>query len=161
MQPTSLKSLYYMELQEAASCEDQVARALPRLLETTLPPQLAEFVADTGQRAAARSRRLHELLTAHDQAQEGHTDGSMEAMLGETLAWAAKIPDPAVRGAAMIASSQRAMHYGIAVYGSLADWAGQLGFADQDTLRDLLAETRHADARLTELAKDPINETAL
>ena len=52
-------------------------------------------------------------------------------------------------------------HYEIAIYGSLADFAQQLGFPDAAGLLHLtLEEEKAADAKLTKLAETAINPRA-
>jgi len=60
-----------------------------------------------------------------------------------------------------IAAAQKAEHYEIATYGSLKEWAGNLGedFA-ADILEEILEQEKAADATLTELARSRCNAAA-
>jgi len=52
-------------------------------------------------------------------------------------------------------------HYEIAVYGTLATWAKQLGLdEDERTLQAILEEEKRTDETLTRLAKQVINPDA-
>ncbi len=66
-----------------------------------------------------------------------------------------------VMDALIIAAAQRAEHYEMAVYGTVAAWADQLGQPEiADLLRETLEEGKHADALLTGLAKNGANQEA-
>ena len=54
----------------------------------------------------------------------------MQTILREGERWAKMVTDRDCRDAGIIASAQRVEHYEIAVYGSLATWARQLGLHD-------------------------------
>ncbi|ARP95992.1 YciE/YciF ferroxidase family protein [Bordetella genomosp. 13] len=71
------------------------------------------------------------------------------------------VTDPDLRDAGLIASAQRVEHYEIAVYGTMATWAEQLGLDDDmQTLPAILDEEKRTDQRLSELAKRAINPEA-
>ena len=64
--------------------------------------------------------------------------------------------------AALIYAAQKAGHYKIACYGTLREWARQLGQDDvADLMDEILDEEKNADASLTELAKTHCNEAAI
>lgn len=159
MQTRDLKSLYLHEMQEACSFEAQIAQALPRLAEHATDPVLRAFLNDDMPEAWLHGERLAGLLEAEG-ATGTHKDGSMQRILQEAQDWVARIDAPAVRDAALIAAVQRILHYAMAVYGSLAVWANELGRPDLETLATTLADTKRADARLTEIARSEINAKA-
>ena len=85
----------------------------------------------------------------------------MERLLSEADKWADMIEDRDQRDAGIIASAQRIEHYEMAVYGTLAAWAKQLGLGeDEKDLRAILKEEYAADKKLTGLAEKEINPSA-
>ena len=70
--------------------------------------------------------------------------------------------DPNAIDAALIAAAQRVEHYEIAIYGTLATWADQLGL-DEDLfiLHAILDEEKRADEKLTAIAKQVVNREAV
>ena len=81
--------------------------------------------------------------------------------LQEAEKWANMVQDRDLRDAGLIASAQRVEHYEIAVYGSLATWAKQLGLEDDlQALLAILEEEKRTDERLSMLAKRMINPDA-
>ena len=86
----------------------------------------------------------------------------MRTVIDEADKWAGMVNDPKCSDAALIASAQRIEHYEIAVYGTLATWAKQLGLhEDAQALRAILAEEKSADDTLTVLAKTDVNPDAV
>jgi ferritin-like metal-binding protein YciE len=71
-----------------------------------------------------------------------------------------EIEDEMVRDAAIIGSAQAIEHYEITRYGTLAEWARQIGYdRAAELLEETLEEEKQTDALLTELAQT-INERA-
>lgn len=95
----------------------------------------------------AQQSRVEEILRRHKPEPREHVDQAI-------------VQDRGLRDAGIIASTQRVEHYEIAVYGSLASWAKQLGL-DED-VQALLAilEEKRTDGRLSLLAKRMINPDA-
>ena len=117
---------------------------------------------DRGDLLAARADdRLDELLSLHRANPREHQDGSMQALIREADRWAGMVRDGDLRDAGLIASAQRIEHYEIAVYGTLATWAKQLGLdEDMRILLEILDEEKSTDERLTDLAKSVVNREA-
>jgi len=66
-----------------------------------------------------------------------------------------------VRDVAIISAAQKVEHYEIASYGTLRTLAGTLGYNEvQGLLDETLAEEKNADALLTQVAENYVNETA-
>src|SRR5829696_9226402 len=109
----------------------------------------------------AQRDRLDELLKAHNAGTREHQDGSMETILREAERWAKMVSDRDCRDAGIIASAQRVEHYEIAVYGTLATWARQLGLHDDArVLHSILQQEKAADEKLSRLAEQGVNREA-
>ena len=66
-----------------------------------------------------------------------------------------------VRDVAIISGAQKVEHYEIASYGTLRTLAGTLGYIEaQDLFDQTLAEEKNADALLTQVAENYVNEAA-
>lgn len=161
MEIPDLRSLYLAELQEARSFEDQIAVAVVALGRKAADPDLMTALDDCLVKTEAHSEALARILGDHGAPPRAHEDQAMHALLAEARQWADSIDDPAVRDAAMIASLHRVQHYQIAVYGSLAGWAQQLGLAEHGDLLSILEDEQLTDAKLSELAIRSVNAKAL
>lgn len=155
------EQMYLTELQEIHSVEDQLSRALPKMAEIAHNPQLKGAIEGHLGETKSHVERVASILQRHNADPREHEDQSMQSIIGEANKWAHMLENPGLRDAGLIASAQRIEHYEIAVYGTLASWAKQLGHEeDADTLFGILEEEKSADERLTALAKDVINPQA-
>jgi len=160
MDISDFRDLYLKELQEARSVERQLVEALPRMKETARDPDLKQALDDHLGETRAQLERIETILDRYGADPSEHEDQSMQRLIDEGEKWAGML-DGALRDAALIASAQRIEHYEIAVYGTLACWAKQLGEdEDLEALLATLDEEKGADEGLTELAKREVNPSA-
>lgn len=156
------RQMYLTELQELRSVEDQLVRALPEMAGMVAHAQLKHAIQTHVEETRSQRDRLDGLLRKHGVDAREHQDGSMQAILREADRWARMVSDPDCRDAGVIASAQRVEHYEIAVYGTLASWAGLLALGDDaHTLHDILDEEKRTDEMLSSLAKQVINPDAM
>jgi ferritin-like metal-binding protein YciE len=161
MNVTSFRDLYIAELQEIQSVEGQLIEALPRMADVAGHPELKQGIQTHLEETRAQQSRVEEILHRHKVEPREHVDQAMQAMLQEAEKWASMVQDRDLRDAGIIASAQRIEHYEIAVYGSLATWAKQLGLdEDVQALLAILGEEKRTDERLSRLAKRMINPDA-
>jgi ferritin-like metal-binding protein YciE len=161
MNVTSLRDLYIAELQEIRSVEELLVEALPRMADVAGHPELKQGIQTHLEETRAQQSRIEEILRRHSAEPREHVDQAMQAMLREAEKWANMVQDRDLRDASTIASAQRVEHYEIAVYGSLATWAKQLGLdEDVQALLAILEEEKRTDERLSMLAKRMINPDA-
>ena len=152
------RQMYVSELQELRSVEDQLVQALPKMAQIVEHGELKQAIETHLNETRSQRDRLDGLLRGHGAGTREHQDGSMQAIVREAERWAEMVSDPDCRDAGVIASAQRVEHYEIAVYGTLAAWAKQLGFADDErTLHDILEEEKRTDEKLTRLAEARVN----
>jgi ferritin-like metal-binding protein YciE len=157
----SLRDLYIAELQEIRSVEGQLVEALPRMADVAGHPELKQGIQTHLEETRAQQSHVEEILRRHNAEPREHVDQAMQAMLQETEKWATMVQDRDLRDAGLIASAQRVEHYEIAVYGSLATWAKQLGLKDDlQALLAILEEEKRTDERLSMLAKRMVNPDA-
>jgi ferritin-like metal-binding protein YciE len=157
----SLRDLYIAELQEIRSVEGQLVEALPRMADVAGHPELKQGIQTHLEETRAQQSHVEEILRRHNAEPREHVDQAMQAMLQETEKWANMVQDRDLRDAGLIASAQRVEHYEIAVYGSLATWAKQLGLdEDLQALLSILEEEKRTDERLSMLAKRMVNPDA-
>lgn len=157
----NFKDMYVAELQEARSLEEQLTKALPKMVEKARDSDLKEAFKGHLSETRTHLDRVERVLQRHEAETETHKDHSMERLVSEADKWAEMVEDGDLRDVGLIASAQRIEHYEMAVYGTLAAWAKQLGFdEDAQDLHAILAEEREADERLSKLAVRELNPTA-
>jgi ferritin-like metal-binding protein YciE len=157
----SFRNIYLSELQELHSVEAQLVEALPRMADRASHQELKHAIQAHYDETRSQQSRLDEILRRHKVDPREHVDQAMQAMLKETEKWAGMVQDQDLRDAGLIASAQRVEHYEIAVYGSLATWAKQLGLEeDLQTLHAILEEEKRTDDKLSTLARRVVNPDA-
>src|SRR5215207_9200535 len=161
MNVDTFRQMYVTELQELRSVEAQLVDALPKMAEVANHPELKQAIQSHLEETRSQRDRLDTVLRRHGAEAREHVDQSMQAIVREAEKWARMVQDPDLRDAGLIASAQRVEHYEIAVYGTLATWAQQLGLTeDHRVLRTILAEEKRTDAALTRLAEGGVNREA-
>jgi|GEM_PF-4944701 len=86
----------------------------------------------------------------------------MEAIGKELQDFMERNPAPEIRDAGFIAISQKAKHYQISLYGTLKEYAHELGSQEAETLLgELLNEEKQADHEFSEKARNGINQRAM
>jgi ferritin-like metal-binding protein YciE len=161
MNVDDFRRMYVIELQELRSVEDQLVQALPRMAQLVEHPGLRQVLEAHLAETKSQRDRLDELLKKHNAGTREYQDGSMQAILREGERWAKMVSDRDCRDAGIIASAQRVEHYEMAVYGTLATWARQLGLHDDArVLHAILQEEKRADEKLSRLAEQGVNREA-
>jgi ferritin-like metal-binding protein YciE len=157
----NFRDMYLTELQELRSVEAQLVEVLPKMADLASHPELKQAIQVHFDETRSQQSRLDEVLRRHNADPREHVDQAMLAMLKEAEKWAGMVQDQDLRDAGLIASAQRVEHYEIAVYGSLATWAKQLGLdEDLQALLDILEEEKRTDDKLSTLAKRVVNPDA-
>jgi ferritin-like metal-binding protein YciE len=86
----------------------------------------------------------------------------MKGILEEAGEIMSQKADPSVLDAALVGAAQKVEHYEIASYGTIVQWAKEMGREDiKNLLGQTLDEEEKADQKLTELATTSINRKAL
>ena len=161
MNVDNFREMYIAELQELRSVEAQLVEALPKMADMASHPELKQAIQTHLEETRWQQSQLDEILRRHGVDPREHVDQAMQAMLKEAEKWAGMVQDQDLRDAGLIASAQRVEHYEIAVYGSLATWAKQLGHdEDLPALLDILEEEKRTDESLSTLAKRVVNPDA-
>jgi ferritin-like metal-binding protein YciE len=161
MKMNTLKEVYLAELQELHHVEEQLTQALPQMRDRAQHEELKQVFDQHLEETRSQRERVETILRNHGADPQAHQDQAMERLLAEAEKTLALIDEPAVRDAEMIASAQKVEHYEIAAYGTVATYAGILGFTDdQNTLHAILDEEKNTDRTLTDLADTVVNKDA-
>ncbi len=152
MKIKSLSDLFEIKLRYAYDCEQKlVKKGLPTMIELASSSELRNALEQHLEQTREHVTRLEEVFAFA--GTEADTKGND---VFDKMASAAKdnedIESPSLRDAALLSSGNEVEHYEIALYGSLAAWAQQLGLQDAaNLLKQTLQEEKDADAKLTAL----------
>jgi Mn-containing catalase len=151
-----LQELLVDHLRDLLHAENQILKALPKLIQSAKCPDLQRAFtvhrAETEQQVDRLKEALHALgVTAKSKVCKG-----MQGLLEEgeeTIAEGAS-KDPVAADLALIAAAQKVEHYEISAYGTARTLAHQIGQpAIAQLLSRSLAEEENADSILTEVAR--------
>jgi ferritin-like metal-binding protein YciE len=158
VQMNSLRELYVEELKDLYSAENQILKALPRMIRAASNSDLKRAFTQHERQTQQQVKRLDRIFKLLDESPRGKKCKGMEGLLEEGQELIKERPEPEVLDAGLIAAAQRVEHYEIAGYGTVRTYARQLGEEEQATLlQQTLDEEGETDKLLTSLAESSIN----
>jgi ferritin-like metal-binding protein YciE len=160
MKLNSLQELYVEQLRDLYDAEQQIIKALPKMIEAATSGDLKEALTGHLDVTKEQATRLEKIITTLGEKAKGEKCKGMQGVIDEGSDLIGKVEEPEVRDAAIIAAAQRVEHYEMAGYGTARTFATLLE-EDEATklLQQTLDEEKEADQKLTELAGE-INEEA-
>jgi ferritin-like metal-binding protein YciE len=157
----SLHQLYIDELRDLYSAENQILKALPKMIKAAQDSQLKKALADHEKQTREHVARLENIFEDLGKSPKGKKCVGMEGLIEEGAELIKEKTDPDVLDAGLISKAQHVEHYEMAGYGTVRAWAEKMGH-DQHVrlLEETLEEEKQADLLLTELAESSINVEA-
>jgi len=157
----TLHSAFVDELRDSYDAEKQLTKALPKLAKAATSPELRAAFEKHLVETRTHVERLEAVFASIDEKPRGkHCDG-MEGIIEEGKAAMKEDFDDATMDACLIAAGQRAEHYEMAAYGTLAAWAKAMGHAEAvELLERTLQEEKNADEKLSQIAEGSVNREA-
>lgn len=158
MELDSLETLFREQLQECYNIENQIIGALPEMVDAANSPQLKGAFEQHLEATRRQRGRLEQIF--HDLGQKPREEKSegMAGIINEGQALASARGKPEVKDAALIGAAQAVEHFEMAAYGTLRNFAQQLGHPDvANILQQTLDEEKMTDKRLTEIAESSVN----
>ena len=154
----SLRELYVEELKDLYSAENQILKALPRMIKASSHPQLKRAFSKHETQTRKHAKRLEQICRSMGEKPTGKKCVGMEGLIQEAKDLLAEKPEPNVLDAGLISAAQHVEHYEIASYGTCRTWARLLGRAkDVELLEQTLQEEKDTDVLLTDIAESGIN----
>jgi ferritin-like metal-binding protein YciE len=157
----TLDDLFVHTLRDIYYAEQQILKALPKMIEKATSPQLKQGLENHRRETEGHVKRVEQVFQMHGVEAKGVDCPAIDGIIKEANEIAGNVADKQVLDAAIIAASQAVEHYEITRYGTLAEWAKQLGRPDcASVLVQNLNEEKAADEKLTKLAESGINRKA-
>ena len=158
MEMETMKDLYVDELKDLYSAENQILKALPRMIKVSSHPQLKKAFATHERQTREHVKRLERICKQLGVSPKGKKCDGMEGLLKEGKNLIAEKPEPDVLDAGLLSAAQHVEHYEMAGYGTVRTWARLLGYEDQaELLQRTLNEEGETDHLLTAIAESAIN----
>jgi ferritin-like metal-binding protein YciE len=154
----SLDDLLVHELQDIYNAENQILKALPKMIKAATNPELQSAFEEHLEQTEGQVERLDQVFKLLGVPAKGKKCEGMAGLIEEGKKVMEEDAEASVMDAALIAAAQKIEHYEIASYGCVCTYAEMLGY-DQvhDLLGQNLEEEEVTDEKLTELAESVIN----
>ncbi len=154
----NLNDLFLDTLKDVYYAEKQILKALPKMAKAAHSDQLrAAFEKHHGE-TEGQVERLERVFELIDKPARGKTCDAIQGILDEGKEIMEEYKGTEALDAGMVAAAQAVEHYEIARYGTLKQWALQLGIKDAVRLLDqTLQEEKKTDEALTSLAEASVN----
>ena len=154
MELDTLEKLYIDELKDLWSAENQIVKALPKLIKAARSKPLKQAFRRHLAQSREHLRRLNRITRALGVSPRGKHCGGMEGLIKEGADLIRERPEPEVLDAGLLTAAQHVEHYEMAGYGTVRTWARLLGYGDHaKLLQKTLNEEGDTDKGLTKLAK--------
>ena len=154
-----LSELYVNKLQKALDMEQQITKALPKMIDKATDPQLKQAFKGHLEETRGHVDKVERLLQQYGK-DETISCKVLKSLVSEAEAGIKDAADESVRDVTLIAAAQEVEHHEMAIYGTLRTWAVLLGEGEQAVvLETILEEEKHADLLLSGIA-DRVNVTA-
>jgi ferritin-like metal-binding protein YciE len=154
----TLEELYIEQLRDLYSAENQILKALPKMIKAASHTELQRAFRTHEKQTAQQVKRLERIFKDLDMSPRGKKCAGMEGLIKEAQELIKERPDPDVLDAGLISAAQHVEHYEMAGYGTVRTYARQLGLdRHAELLQTTLDEEGETDKLLTELAETSIN----
>jgi ferritin-like metal-binding protein YciE len=155
MSHNNLKSLYVDELRDLYSSEQQLIKALPKMVKAASSDDLREGFEQHLEQTRQHATRLEQILSGLGEAVKGKKCKGMAGIVAEGGEIMSEDFPGALMDAALISAAQRVEHYEIAAYGAVHAYAELMGESKAASLlQQTLDEEKETDQKLTELSEE-------
>jgi ferritin-like metal-binding protein YciE len=159
----TMEDLFIHGLQDIYYAENQITKALPKLIEKATNRDLSQNLRAHLEETQKQIERLDKVFEKLGKKPSGTDCPAIDGLIKEGDHTAADIDDKAVLDAAIVGAAQAVEHYEICRYGTLIAWAEELGH--DEVVRFLttnLNEEKAANTKLNTVAlRKGVNKKAV
>src|SRR3954451_11428575 len=162
MSVKTMDDLFVATLKDIYYAEKQILKALPGMAKKATGPELKKALETHRKETEGQVERLDQVFKMLNVPARGKKCEAIEGIIAEAKEHMEEIEDKQVLDAGMIGSAQAVEHYEICRYGTLIEWAKDLGHKNAvDLLQQNLDEEKNADRILSQIAKSSANRKAM
>src|SRR3954451_3655880 len=156
-----LNDLFFDTLKDIYFAEKQILKALPKMAKAASSDKLRAAFEKHHDETEGQVERLEQIFELIEKPARGKTCDAIVGILDEGKEIMEEYKGAEALDAGMLAAAQAVEHYEISRYGTLKQWAQQLGMKDAVKLLDqTLQEEKKTDQALTSLAEAAVNVAA-
>jgi ferritin-like metal-binding protein YciE len=162
MRIETMEDLFVEQIEDLYDAEQRLVKALPKMAEACTSGELRNAFDEHLQQTRGHVTRLEQIFADIDKKAKGKTCEAMKGLIEEGEDMIDDIKQSPLRDAGLIAAGNRVEHYEMAGYGTARTMAKTLGFnRAADLLQQTIEEEKQADAKLTRIAEQMVNQEAL
>ena len=156
----TLAEMFEHTLQDMYYAENAIAKALPKVAKAAKNAELKKAAEDHLSETKEQIKKLEQVFKSIGKRASGEKCDAIEGLIKEADGLMEEAEATAL-DAGLLAASQAVEHYEIARYGSLREWAKNLGHDEAHTLlSEILDQEKATNNKLTNLAVTSINKTS-
>jgi ferritin-like metal-binding protein YciE len=157
----TLDDLFHDTLRDIYYAEKKILKALPKMRRAAQSKELKAAFEKHEAQTEGQVERLEQVFEMMGKAARGKTCDAIEGIIAEGEEIAEEFKGTPALDAGLISAAQAVEHYEITRYGTLKQWAIELGMRDAAALLDeTLGEEAMTDEDLTSLAQSLANVRA-
>jgi ferritin-like metal-binding protein YciE len=157
----TLDDLFHDTLRDIYYAEKKILKALPKMRRAAQSKELKAAFEKHEAQTESQVERLEQVFEMMGKAARGKTCDAIEGIIAEGEEIAEEFKGTPALDAGLISAAQAVEHYEITRYGTLKQWAIELGMKDAAALLDkTLREEAMTDEDLTSLAQSLANVRA-
>lgn len=154
----TLDDLFVHTLRDIYYAEKEISKALPDMIDKATNPMLRKGFEKHLEETKGHIANVEQVFEMHGVQAKAVRCPAIDGIIEEANEVAGEVDDKQVLDAALIAAAQAVEHYEMTRYGTLVEWAKQLGRDDcAAVLKKNLDQEKATDRKLTELAESKIN----
>jgi len=154
----SLEDAFGHTLQDIYYAEKALTKALPKAADAAKNKDLKAAFRDHLEETRGQIDLLEKVFKSLGKKAAGEKCDAIEGLIKETEGLIEEAEGPEALDPALIGAAQAIEHYEIARYGTLREWAKELGHDEaHDLLSTILDQEKAANAKLTALAVSKVN----
>ncbi len=155
----SLWDLWVDELKDLFNAENQITKALPKVIREVTNSDLKRALEMHLRQTEQHVGRLDTIFSRMNVSAHGKKCLGIEGILAEGKdVMGYKVSSPDIMDAALIAACQKVEHYEIVGYGTARAWAELLGESEAvNLLTQTLSEEKAADEKLNQIGMNVVN----
>src|ERR1700728_3212901 len=158
MADKDLNALFLDTLKDIYYAEKQIYKALPKMAKAAQSDKLRAAFEKHHDETEGQVERLEQIFELLGKPARGKTCDAIMGILDEGKEIMDEYKGAAALDAGMLAAAQAVEHYEISRYGTLKQWAQQLGMKDVVRLLDqTLQQEKKTDQSLTTLAAGAVH----
>jgi ferritin-like metal-binding protein YciE len=157
----TLADAFEHTLQDVYYAENAITKALPKVIDAVTNSDLKAALKDHLSETKGQIKTLNAVFKSLGKKASGDKCDAIEGLIKETDGVIKDAKGAVAKNAAIIGCCQAIEHYEISRYGTLREWARELGEAEaHDLLSGILDQEKAANHKLTHIALTTVNKSA-